>query len=553
MLISRRRWIYSVWLLLICIFAVLHGLNLRADFPKDPHWYVDGAMYTDEGWWASAAIHAHLTGHWHSSLDYNPAPAVPAWPFLVWVLFFFTGVSIEAARALAVAFFFANMVLSYLLLRHRGPPWMALLALSLMVTSPFLYAFSRLAILEPMLMTLTLAALNLAVRLPRFRHPVRVSIVIGLLFAFMMLTKTSAVCLLPALGWSMLLPLRTNRKLAVRCALGATVSSVFIYGLWMTLVVCAGAFGDFRNFFYVNEFSPPMDFHRSLDFLRGVFSTARGADHILIPLSAAVFLAAAWAWRSAWARRVLLDPVFGASIWAIVGYLLFMVYHYYSPPRYFAVVAVFCFLVVAQGAGSLLGDTAPAQETDSKRFSFRPATSFSARPHLIRLLGWAVIALAVLATGVNGAKVIGDVTHPEYSFVNAYHQLTQFIDDHPDGKRLLASTSGDEITLFTNLPAICAPTSYPPCNSLPDPASGLADDQPGWYAEWNAMDRTTLEVIHTHFSLEQVASFRAFDDPERDVLVLFKLHPLPSGRIRNPAAQNLRIPLPDDKIDIPIF
>ena len=71
-----------------------------------------------------------------------------------------------------------------------------------MVTSPFLYCFSRLAILEPLLTAFTLAALNLAVRLPRLRRPVWASAGIGLLFTLMMLTKTTAVFLLPALGWA---------------------------------------------------------------------------------------------------------------------------------------------------------------------------------------------------------------------------------------------------------------------------------------------------------------------------------------------------------------
>jgi hypothetical protein len=49
-----------------------------------------------------------------------------------------------------------------------------------------------------------------------------------------------------------------------------------------------------------------------------------------------------------------------------------------------------------------------------------------------------------------------------------------------------------------------------------------------------------------------VASFRAFDDPERNVLVLFKLHPLPGGKTRSPGDQNLQLPLPGDKIEIPL-
>jgi hypothetical protein len=34
--------------------------------------------------------------------------------------------------------------------------------------------------------------------------------------------------------------------------------------------------------------------------------------------------------------------------------------------------------------------------------------------------------------------------------------------------------------------------------------------------------------------------------------VLFKLHPLPGGQVRDPGDQNLRIALPADKIDVPI-
>jgi len=89
---------------------------------------------------------------------------------------------------------------------------MALLALTLIVTNPFLYCFSRLAILEPMLTTLTLAALHIATRLPRLRHPITASVCIGVLFTLMMLTKTTAVFLLPALGWAMLASFRENSE-----------------------------------------------------------------------------------------------------------------------------------------------------------------------------------------------------------------------------------------------------------------------------------------------------------------------------------------------------
>src|ERR1700722_1775389 len=186
---SLPRWAYAIWLIPIGVFAILHALNLLADFPNHSPWIFDWAKYTDEGWYGNAAIRAHLFGSWYVKGDFNPAPSVPVWPFLEWLLFFFTGVSLVAARALTVGFFVINLVLSYLLLRVRGARWMALLALTLIVTSPFLYAFSRLAILEPMLTAFLLAALNLAIRLPRLKRPIAASIGIGLLFTLMLLSK----------------------------------------------------------------------------------------------------------------------------------------------------------------------------------------------------------------------------------------------------------------------------------------------------------------------------------------------------------------------------
>ena len=128
--------------------------------------------------------------------------------------------------------------------------------------------------------------------------------------------------------------------------------------------------------------------------------------------------------------------------------------------------------------------------------------------------------------------------------MNAATQLTQYIDAHPNGKRLMVSISGDEITLITHLPTLCDELST---QELP---AKLAAYQPGWYATWNDIDPETLEGLHAHFSLEQTVSFTAFDDPGRNQLVLFKLHPLPDGQGRNPGGQNLKLPV--DKINIPI-
>ncbi len=515
-----QRWGYVAWLLVIVGMAALHCWHLGADFPNGSLWGGDWAKYTDEGWYGNAAVRAHLFGNWYLPGDFNPAPAVPAWPFAEWLLFFFTGVSIEAARGLAVACFLANLGLSYLLLRGRGARWVALAAVTLLVANPFLYCFSRLAILEPMQTLLLLAVLNLAVWLPRFRRPALVAAGIGLLFALMMMTKTTAVFLAPAVGWAMLLPLWKRRREALRCVAVTAASAVAIYGAWLATLASRGLLGDYRYFFFINKYEKPPEFYWPLISFKWSSHGLLWIDCLLVPLAGALVLIAALAWRRDWSRKLWRDPVFGASLWVVAGYILFMTLQNHPQPRYFALPAFFVFFVIALGLGALLESGG-----------------------CWRRLGWAVGAVALVGLGIGGAKTIHYATHPEYTMANAAAQLTQYIDAHPNGRRLLVSISGDEITLMTHLPSLCDDFG------TQELVSKLGAYQPGWYAAWNDLDPGTLEDLHALYSLEQVASFPAFDDPERNVLVLYKLHPLPGGQERSPGDENLRDVLPDDKID----
>ena len=54
--------------------------------------------------------------------------------------------------------------------------------------------------------------------------------------------------------------------------------------------------------------------------------------------------------------------------------------------------------------------------------------------------------------------------------------------------------------------------------------------RPGWYATWNEMDPGTLADLQTQYSLEPVASFPAFDDPDRNLLDLYRMIPLPPAK-----------------------
>jgi hypothetical protein len=520
---TRARIGYALWLAVILAFAVLTALHLRADFPNNSPWTFDWAKYTDEGWYGNAAVRAHLLGHWHVAGDFNPAAALPVLPFLEWLLFFFTGVSPQAARGLDVAFFFASLLLTYRLVREKGTRWAGLMAVTLMVTSPFLYSFSRLAILEPVLIALTLAALNIAVRMPKMRRPLLISVGLGVLFAVMMLTKTTAIFLIPAPLWALAVSMRQERKPVVGCLLAAVGTAIAGYGLWLAMVVRLGLLADYRYLFFVNAYPKPNQVYWPLVAAFWSFHGGLWADRVLMPLAVVVGLAAALAWIMR-GRGLMADSLFGASIVASTGYVLFMTFQNHPQPRYFTVVAVFSFIQLTRGMEVLVSRTERGLYT---------------HPRFERVVGWAVLVATVAAVGVNGVRTLQYALHPSYTFVNAAQQLTAFIDAHPNGNRQLMSISGDEISLITHLPSLCDDFG------TTDLSTKSGSYKPGWYAAWNDLDPGTLASLHTHFSLEQVASFPAFDDPDRNVLVLFKLHPLPAR------SENLTEPLPDDRIYIP--
>lgn len=512
-----------VWFVLIVGFAIMHLAHLRADFPNRSPWMQDGAKYTDEGWYGNAAVNLCLTGKWYLAADFNPAVAMPVWPFLEFILYKFTGVTIEAARALAVSVFLINLLLVYLLLRNRGPLWVTLAVLTLIATSPFLYCYSRLATPEFLLIALTLAAINAALCLPLQRHPLRWSVLIGLLIALMMLAKPTAVFLLPAVAWAGLIALREKKDIAVPCGFVAAGVSLGTYGSWLAVVWRRGWLPDYRYLFSANHALDRREVYGPVIPVLHTVYNALQVDYVIFPLIGLFAIFMVVFWNRTWTRQLLLDPVFGSALLAILGYTLFCVLHV-PELHYFPLLVIFSIIALVQCTEALLKETAWKNR-----------------------LALMVPLLILVGACVNGVRTLNYATHPQYSLVNAADDIVRYIDLHPNGKRILLADSGDEITLITHLPALCDEFGT---RSL---ASRLAMYQPGWYAAWNSLDSQYVEDIHRNYSIEEVASFRALDRQDRDLLVLFKLHPLPPGQQRSIATPSLGLPLPGDKISVPVL
>jgi hypothetical protein len=337
----------AIWLCCIAGFAFA---SARAIFPTTRLWYGDWAKYTDEGWYGNAAIRAHLFGNWYLPGDFNPAPAVPVWPFLEWVLFFFTGVTVEAARGLAVAFFFANLMLSYLLLQDERPALDGAAGADAAGHQPLPLLLQPVGDSGADADRVHAGCLNLAVRLPRMRRPVWASVWIGLLFTLMMLTKTTAVFLLPALGWAMVLPLWQDAQTCAALRLGRGYICRRIWSM-DGAVIGFGLMRRLQILFFVNKYIKPTEFYWPLVSLWWSFHGGLWIDRILVPLAGVDWRWARARWRGAAGDGVCcLTPSSAPQCWAVAGYILFMTYQNHPQPRYFARGGLLLFL--CGGAGS---------------------------------------------------------------------------------------------------------------------------------------------------------------------------------------------------------
>ncbi|HEX3435566.1 MAG TPA: phospholipid carrier-dependent glycosyltransferase [Pseudacidobacterium sp.] len=481
-----------LWIAAISALYAAHFLHLRADFPNFSPW-MDYSKYTDEGWYGSGAIRYFLTGNWRVPGDFNPAVALPVWPVLEGVAFRFTGVSIVAARILVLFIFAGNMLLTYALMRTRQKQWVALLAATLIASSAFLYAFSRLAILEPLLIFWMLLSWLLILQLPKAQNAASrycLLICVGLLLCLEILTKTTAIFLVPATLYLLWHAEQYRFRDFAKSTSVAAISAAVPWSLYYFLIVRPRYLADYHYLFAANKWDQPTTLFGWLGAFWYALHGTLWIDKPLAILAAALLILSLFFLRDLWR-----SPIFVASLLAASGYIFFTGWHNNMQPRYYQVVALPLILAVCVGTEALLARQ--------------------------RWMGAAALAVIVASIVLNLRLVAHFVRHPEYTFVNAVHGVTRYIDHHPNGNRLLLSVSGANITLITHLPTICDDFGT---YDLP---YRIYTYQPGWYAAWNELDPGTLEDLKTQYSLYRVAKFHAFDDDDRNVLILYKLVPLP--------------------------
>ena len=509
------RAVEGVMLLLATIFLCLHAIHLQADFPNYSPW-MDWSKYTDEGWYGDAAIRHFSRGHWYVPGDFNPAAALPVWPLLEAAVFHFTGVSLTAARALTVAVFGLILFSSYLLLRRfsRKMPeddqgtLVPATGVLLLSVSPFCFAFMRMAILEPLLILLTLLALLTAsfarapedeVGLSRLRRWMP-AVALGLLLPLMILTKTTALFLFPAIAWMLWARLGYRLRPLLRFGgMAAGVGTTLWIGYYVILVR-PRFLADYLYLFSANGYTA-ITLENAWQVLHDTVADGNWMGRILFPMAMlAAFVAITW-WRR-FARQPL---VVSLLLWA-GGYAAFLAYHANLQPRYYLVIAVPLTLLVPV----VFGDLSKA--------------AVSSRMAIDRAGVMAVASALLVVVFTDARQTMHYVRHPEYTFVTAARNIQRIVSSDTSHNQLVLSISGSNLSLITGLHSICDDFGT---MELPD---RVAAYKPGWYASWNQVDDDKMDAFAPSFHLERVASFPAMDDPERNLLILYRIEPGRSAR-----------------------
>jgi 4-amino-4-deoxy-L-arabinose transferase-like glycosyltransferase len=485
---------------ILCVaatFLAFHAVHLTADFPNHSPW-MDWAKYTDEGWYGDAAIRHYQRGHWYVYGDFNPAAALPVWPALEFLLFRFTGVSLLAARAFTVAIFALTLLASFLLLRRwqtQSSPVTPAIAVLLLAVSPFCFVFTRMAILEPLLVLLTLLALlaaSSAHAYPanRTQH-LRPILILGLLLPLMILTKTTALFLFPAIAWLLFAATAYRIRPFLRTAIPAAALAAALWLAYFALVVRPHFLADYRYLFSANAYTG-ITLATAADVLHTTFADGLWIGNILYPLSLITAAVSLITFR----RRT--NPLTVALILWASGYAAFLAYHNNLQPRYYLVIAVPLTLLVPFAAQELL------QRLPKK---------------LLPLSTLAALA-ALLAIAIPDAReTLTYIRTPEYTFTRAAAQLRQIIAAAPSQNPLVLSISGSDLSLMTGLPSICDDFG------TMDLADRVAVYRPGWYLTWNQVDDDKMDALTPLFRLTRVAAFPVMDDPERNLLILYRLDP----------------------------
>ena len=397
-------------------------------------------------------------------------------------------------RVLTLLLTGGSLLMLYRLVRQSAGGLAAALAVALLTVNPFFYSFTRLAVLEPVMVFFLLLAMLLAGKAAR-RNSTAFSCAAGMSILLLVLTKTTGLVLAPGILYFLWAGLRL-RGVDVAAAwlrvAAAAVTAATAWAVYYVLVI-QRYMQDYRLLFRINRDRV----HLHVVPLVGWRTLRDGVwiDPLLYLLALAGVIAVA-----VWLRELWRQPLFGSALLIAAGYLFFIGYHTNLQPRYYLVLAPSVVIVL----------TLALQRLAERAVQTRPVV-----PVLTVFASLLAVSLLWMAT-----RTVQYVSHPQYTYLAASKGIAGTIAAEPGAHRMIVGNQGDTLSLWTGVPAICA--EY----TADEPAVVLQRYAPGWYVEILGGKATAMrQQIDSTCRVEERAHYEVFDDPDRHTLALYRLLP----------------------------
>jgi hypothetical protein len=118
----------------------------------------------------------------------------------------------------------------------------------------------------------------------------------------------------------------------------------------------------------------------------------------------------------------------------------------------------------------------------------------------------------------------------------AAERVEHVVESEPAHSHTVLSISGSNLSLMTGLPSICDDFGT---MQLED---RIAAYQPGWFVAWNYVEDDKMEALGKFYRLTRVAEFPALDDPDRNLMIVYRLDPKDGVRPRRKKAGARMLP-----------
>ncbi|MGF1521042.1 MAG: ArnT family glycosyltransferase [Leptolyngbyaceae cyanobacterium] len=384
------------------VFLLLRFIHLSADFPSGITY--SATLYTDEGWYASAAVRHYLFGDWYLANDFNAAVNMPVGQILHRLAFTVLGSSFFSARITTAAAFVLIVGLLAGLVYRRWGSSAALLAALLLATNYTGFAYSRLAIMEMIAICFVVAGIFVALGIEQGQHPHNL-LLAAALFAAGILTKPTmafAVILLPYFAWRYGKTYR-DRTILLLASGGVILTLVGGYHLTARLLFP-------EDYVYFGEINLGVRSHAGMwAWFRHLPEVARRSSALgksfVGMATLIIFLAIAVSQKY---RR---DPLFHVfSIYTVV-YTASLTVVTYGPPRYYlpllVPLAALCAVACIE-----LGQRITAVLT-------KPSST---------VLAAVPIVLVVGLTLHGSSKIIPYIANPSFSYVQMAHEMSEILE-----------------------------------------------------------------------------------------------------------------------------